>query len=60
MFTAQLQRYVQVYTSKVENFLDYPMDYVFYPNRSYLPHEVRIPLKESWEPEFGHAAAQQV
>lgn len=40
MFTAQLQRYVQVYTSKVENFLDYPMDYVFYPNRSFLPMKV--------------------
>lgn len=43
MFAHGLQRYADIYTSNVENFLHKPMHYVFYPDRIYLPHELPIP-----------------
>jgi HAD superfamily 5'-nucleotidase-like hydrolase len=48
-FAYLLQRYCQVYTSKLENFLSYPTHYVFYPERTFLPHEVQIPPASLWK-----------
>ncbi len=28
---------------RVENLANYPLGYIFYPERSFLPHEVKIP-----------------
>lgn len=41
-FEFNLQRYAAVYTSQIENFLNFPMDYLFYPDRIFLPHESNI------------------
>jgi len=48
-FAYLLQRYCRVYTSKLENFLNYPTHYVFYPERTFLPHEAQIPPASLWK-----------
>lgn len=35
----EISRYADVYTSKITNLLNYPLDYCFYAPRSDLPHE---------------------
>jgi HAD superfamily 5'-nucleotidase-like hydrolase len=47
-FAFQVQRYANVYTSKLENFLNYPTHYIFYPERNFLPHEAKIPSSALW------------
>lgn len=58
LFSYYLQRYSDIYTSSLsvckflllspndfffaQNLADYPMDYCFYPSRSYLPHEFTL------------------
>lgn len=39
MFLPPLQRYVDLYTSRVTNFLQYPGDFRFYPEVKLLPHQ---------------------
>jgi len=38
-FTRRLSRFADVYTSSLVNFLKYPLNYTFYPQRTALPHE---------------------
>jgi len=40
-FAFNLQFYADVYTSKIENLLKYPLNYFFLPKRYSLPHEVK-------------------
>ncbi|KYQ91223.1 5'-nucleotidase [Tieghemostelium lacteum] len=42
MFAYSLQRHTDIYTSKIENLITYPLNYSFYPSRSYLPHEFKL------------------
>jgi len=42
MFAHSLQRYADLYTSKIENFANCPLDFSFYPARNYLPHEFKL------------------
>jgi len=42
LFAYYLQRFADVYTSKIENFLEYPADYRFFPERTYMPHEFHL------------------
>ncbi|EFA82296.1 5'-nucleotidase [Heterostelium album PN500] len=42
MFAYSLHRHADIYTSKIENLISYPLDYVFYPSRNYLPHEFKL------------------
>lgn len=53
-FAYYLQRYADVYTSNIDNFLRYPMHYIFSPERSFLPHEAKV-LKSSELPIFPRA-----
>jgi hypothetical protein len=39
LFAMMVTRYVDVYTSRVSNFLRYPGDYRFYPEMKLLPHQ---------------------
>ena len=39
-FTRRLSRFADVYTSSLVNFLKYPLNYTFYPQRTALPHEL--------------------
>ncbi|KAL6054276.1 5'-nucleotidase domain containing 3 [Balamuthia mandrillaris] len=48
LFAFQLQRYANIYTSKIQNFLEYPMHYSWYPDRLFLPHEAKIPSSHLW------------
>jgi HAD superfamily 5'-nucleotidase-like hydrolase len=41
-FTRRLIRLANIYTSRVTNLLNYPLDYAFYSRRFALPHEVAI------------------
>jgi HAD superfamily 5'-nucleotidase-like hydrolase len=43
LFANSIQRYADLYTSHIENFLDRPLHYVFYPDRIFFPHEAKIP-----------------
>jgi len=45
-FHRRLARFADVYTSNVCNFLDYPLDYVFFPRRMALPHENVLPTPD--------------
>jgi hypothetical protein len=47
LFAYSVQRFADVYTSKVTNFLEYPTYYTFMPERTFLPHEVRVPSRVS-------------
>ena len=38
-FAHKINRFADLYTARVENFLQYPVDHAFYPRRMYLPHE---------------------
>ncbi|KAJ1918165.1 hypothetical protein IWQ60_007576 [Tieghemiomyces parasiticus] len=38
-FAHKVISFADVYTSDLENLGNYPLDYVFYPERTYLPHE---------------------
>ncbi|KAF5398436.1 hypothetical protein PHET_08043, partial [Paragonimus heterotremus] len=38
-FSRRLTQYAMLYTSKVANLLQYPLEHVFYPKRTALPHE---------------------
>jgi len=38
-FFAELCRCADIYTSSIDNFLHYPVDYCFYVQREYFPHE---------------------
>ena len=38
-FAFSTQRYVDIYTSRLENLLHYPENYTFYPQHQRLPHE---------------------
>jgi len=42
MFASSLQRHSDIYTSKIENLIYYPLNFVFYPERNYLPHEFKL------------------
>lgn len=42
VFAYLCQRYADLYTSNVENFLEYPFDYVHPVKRTFLPHEIDI------------------
>lgn len=42
LFAYLLQRYADVYTSHIENFNNYPIDFTFHPERTYLPHEIAV------------------
>lgn len=39
-----LPSYVDLYTSRLDNFLQYPVNYKFLPHRHALPHEPRARL----------------
>jgi len=45
-FHRRLARFADVYTSNVCNFLNYPMDYRFFPRRMALPHENILPTPD--------------
>ncbi|CAG8505855.1 4659_t:CDS:10 [Ambispora gerdemannii] len=38
-FANKIRKFADLYTSNIENFNNYPLDYIFYPERAYLPHE---------------------
>ena len=38
-FTRRLGQFAHLYTSRIENLLQYPLDCLFYPRRLALPHE---------------------
>ncbi|KAI7870738.1 HAD-superfamily hydrolase [Spinellus fusiger] len=38
-FASKIQKFADIYMSNVTCLKDVPLDYVFYPNRTYLPHE---------------------
>ena len=40
-FAFSVQRYVDIYTSRLENMLEYPDNYTFYPQYQRLPHETQ-------------------
>ena len=49
LYMEQMQRYSNVYTSKLTNLLYYPLDAILYPPRQRLPHEKSKLLKYSGE-----------
>ncbi|KAK9763932.1 hypothetical protein K7432_008987 [Basidiobolus ranarum] len=38
-FAHKVCNFADLYTSKLENFKNHPTDFIFYPERMYLPHE---------------------
>jgi HAD superfamily 5'-nucleotidase-like hydrolase len=44
LYFAQLCRVADIYMSSIGNFLNYPLNYCWYPSRSYLPHEATADL----------------
>jgi len=42
-FFSELCRHTDVYTASIDNFMHYPLDYCFYVEREYFPHEKRPP-----------------
>ncbi|KAI8098731.1 HAD-superfamily hydrolase [Halteromyces radiatus] len=38
-FANKIRKFADIYTSSITNLNEAPQDYVFYPNRTYLPHE---------------------
>ncbi|KAI9278070.1 HAD-superfamily hydrolase [Sporodiniella umbellata] len=38
-FASKIQKFADIYMSNITNLDDLSLDYVFYPSRSYLPHE---------------------
>ncbi|CAM2700732.1 unnamed protein product [Rotaria socialis] len=45
-FHRRLARFADVYTSNVCNFLNYPLDYIFFPRRMALAHENVLPTPD--------------
>ncbi|KAF0701400.1 Aste57867_8102 [Aphanomyces stellatus] len=43
-FAFSAQRYVDIYSSRLKNFLEYPKTYTFYPERMRLPHDPKSPF----------------
>lgn len=41
-FFYNVGRYADVYTSELNNFLNYPSDYCFYAARNFFPHEIHL------------------
>ncbi|KAI9230947.1 MAG: HAD-superfamily hydrolase, partial [Piptocephalis tieghemiana] len=41
-FAAKIRSHADIYTSRLENVGQYPLDHVFYPDRTYLQHEQTI------------------
>ncbi|KAJ1915530.1 hypothetical protein H4219_004268 [Mycoemilia scoparia] len=39
LFAQKIRQFANLYTSGLGNFANYPLDFVFYPNRDILPHE---------------------
>lgn len=39
-FATFVQRYVDIYSARLENLLEYPSSHTFYPARLGLPHEL--------------------
>jgi len=46
-FFYNVGRYADIYTSSVNNFLNFPVDYCFYASRSFFPHEARLSSPET-------------
>ncbi|EGG24070.1 5'-nucleotidase [Cavenderia fasciculata] len=42
MLAHSLQNHADIYTSKIENLITYPLDYTFYTRRNYLAHEFKL------------------
>ncbi|KAK5577614.1 hypothetical protein RB653_002557 [Dictyostelium firmibasis] len=42
MFASSLQRHADIYTSKIENLISYPLTASLIPSRNYLPHEFKL------------------
>jgi hypothetical protein len=38
-FAEKIRNHADIYTSRLENVGQYPLDHVFYPDRTYLQHE---------------------
>lgn len=45
-FHRRLARFADVYMSNVCNFMNYPLDYIFFPRRMALPHENVLPTPD--------------
>ncbi|KAI0232314.1 hypothetical protein L0F63_005418 [Massospora cicadina] len=45
-FAKKIRTFADLYTSKLENLANYPLNFVFYPERSHLPHEKSVALPE--------------
>lgn len=45
-FAYHIRRYADIYTSRVENLINYPLNFVFFPDRAFLPHEVKVLNRE--------------
>lgn len=41
-FCRRLTRYADIYTSSLENLMNYNLEYTFYPRRQALPHEINF------------------
>lgn len=50
-FTRRLVRFADLYMSSVENLLNYPSNYTFYPRRTALPHEAVLDFRSSGVPD---------
>lgn len=46
MFCHQMLRFANIYTSKIDNLLNYPLDFTFHPDRFVLPHDARVIVNE--------------
>lgn len=42
MFCHQMLRFANIYTSKIDNLIHYPLDFTFHPDRFVLPHDARV------------------
>ena len=46
MFCHQMLRFANIYTSKIDNLMNYPLDFTFHPDRFTLPHDARVVLHD--------------
>ncbi|XP_058940914.2 5'-nucleotidase domain-containing protein 3 [Pocillopora verrucosa] len=51
-FTRRLVRFADLYMSSVENLLNYPLNYTFYPRRAALPHEAVLDFRTNRVPQY--------
>jgi len=56
-FFYNVGRYADIYTSSINNFLEYPLEYCFYAQRSFFPHETRMDNPEYLMLELNKSAA---